>query len=97
MEHAPAPDAERPEAWVDLPSEDDLRALRAALNISSHPYEAFLGGTIPLMARLLAAHPSIGLAFVQLSNEVLFGPGALSRAEREIVASVAAAAQDCVY
>jgi hypothetical protein len=28
---------------------------------------------------------------------IMFGPGALSRPEREMVAGVAAAAQDCFY
>jgi hypothetical protein len=43
------------------------------------------------------AHDGIGPAFAQLSRAVLFGPGALSRAEREMVAAVTAAAQDCHY
>jgi hypothetical protein len=49
------------------------------------------------MARLISAHPRIGPVFRQLSAELLFGPGAMTRAEREMVAAVAAAAQDCFY
>jgi hypothetical protein len=82
------------EAWVQLPSEE---AIRAAAGGQTHPYEVFLGGVIARMARLLAAHPRIGPAFRQLSSTILFGPGALSRAERELVAAVTAAAQDCFY
>ncbi len=77
-----------------MPSET---AVRAASTGGPHPYEVFMGGVIARMARLLMAHPLIGPAFRQLSAAVLFGPGALSRAEREMVAAVAAAAQDCVY
>lgn len=62
-----------------------------------HPYEVFMGGVVARMARLVSAHPLIGPAFRQLSRTVLFGPGALSRPEREMIAAVAAAAQDCFY
>jgi Carboxymuconolactone decarboxylase family len=90
----PATNQEPPEAWVKLPSEE---AMRSASGGRQHPYEIFMGGVVARMARLLAAHPRIGGAFRQLSAEVLFGPGALSRAEREMVAAVTAAAQDCFY
>lgn len=85
---------DRREAWVRMPSEDEVRAAAAG---RTHPYETFMGGVVARMARLLSAHPRIGPLFRQLSAELLFGPGALSRAEREMVAAVAAAAQDCVY
>jgi Carboxymuconolactone decarboxylase family len=85
---------EQPEAWVKLPSEDDIRAMSGG---KVHPYEVFLGGRIALMARLLMAHPVIGPVFRPLSAAVLFGPGKLSRTEREMVAGVTAAAQGCVY
>jgi alkylhydroperoxidase/carboxymuconolactone decarboxylase family protein YurZ len=49
------------------------------------------------MGRLLAAHPPIGQAFGNLFMQIMFAPGQLSRAEREMVAGVAAAAQDCHY
>ena len=84
----------RAEAWIALPSEE---ALRADSPGPPHPYEVHLGGTIALMARLIAAHPLIGPSFRQLTRTVLFGPGALSRPEREMVAAVAASAQDCLY
>jgi len=32
-----------------------------------------------------------------LYNEIMRGPGSLSRQEREMIATVAAAAQDCYY
>jgi alkylhydroperoxidase family enzyme len=49
------------------------------------------------MGTLLSAHPRIGPAFWALFSEIMFAPGALTRAEREMVAAVAAAAQDCHY
>ncbi len=82
------------EAWVQLPSEDDVRSIPGR---RPHPYEAFLGGAVARMSRLVLAHPLLGPALGQLSAAVLFGPGVLSRAEREMVAAVAAAAQDCFY
>jgi len=82
------------EAWVALPSEDRVRALWKG---SPHPYVVFMGGVIPRMSRLILAHDVIGPALGQLGRTLLFGPGSLSRAEREMVASVASAAQDCVY
>jgi hypothetical protein len=49
------------------------------------------------MMRLVGAHPQIGAQFGGLFAQVMFGPGALSRADREMVAAVASAAQDCFY
>jgi alkylhydroperoxidase/carboxymuconolactone decarboxylase family protein YurZ len=54
-------------------------------------------GFVPAMGRLLAAHPEISQAFGALFRQVMFSPGALSRPEREMVAAVTAAAQDCHY
>jgi alkylhydroperoxidase/carboxymuconolactone decarboxylase family protein YurZ len=54
-------------------------------------------GFIPAMGRLIAAHPGIAPEFGALFQKVMFGPGELARAEREMVAAVAAAAQDCHY
>jgi alkylhydroperoxidase/carboxymuconolactone decarboxylase family protein YurZ len=54
-------------------------------------------GFVANMGRLLRAHPTIGRRFLGLFAEVMFGPWALDRREREMVAAVAAAAQDCHY
>lgn len=53
----------------------------------------FVGG----MSRLLAAHERIGKAMQGVFYEIMFAPGALTRAEREMLAAVASAAQDCEY
>ena len=78
------------EAWVKIPTEEELG------------WSAESGGGydftfLPAMGRLIMAHPLIGPSFVQLLSTVMFGPGSLSRRERELIASVSAAAQDCFY
>ena len=78
------------EAWVTMPTADEVRAGRGERS----PYDF---GFVPAMGRLLMTHPRIGKAFGALFAEIMFAPGALSRAEREMVAGVAAAAQDCFY
>ena len=78
------------DAWVAIPSEEDLREV----GLSGGPYDF---GFIPAMTRLVFAHPAIGPAFGSLFVQIMFRPGALDRAEREMIAAVAAAAQDCVY
>ena len=79
-----------PRAWVDLPSEEDLRSL----GLGGGPYDF---GFLPAMARLICAHPGLAPAFGILFGQIMFGPGHLDRREREMVAAVAAAAQDCFY
>ena len=81
-----------PEAWVSMPTTAELRAFLPT--DAHHPYDF---GFFPAMARLIAAHPRIAPSFATLFGEVMFGNGALDRAEREMVAAVAAAAQDCFY
>ena len=82
-----------PDAWVKLPSQEQMRALIPPN--SKLPYDF---GFLPAMMRLVMAHGRIGAAFLQLFAQIMFSPeGKLSRAEREMVASVAAAAQDCLY
>ena len=57
------------------------------------------GGTITNCAGITGpdAHPLIGPALAELFMQVMFALGALARPEREMVAAVAAAAQDCHY
>ena len=81
-----------PEAWVRIPTEEELRAKRPPGIKGVYEF-----GSIPAMGRLIAAHPAIGRAFGNLFMQIMFAPGHLSRAEREMVAGVAAAAQDCHY
>jgi hypothetical protein len=81
------------EAWVRILSEPQMRALIPAGETVAYDF-----GFIPAMGRLLMAHERIGPAFVNLYRQIMFAAdGALSRQEREMVAAVAAAAQDCHY
>jgi len=82
-----------PDAWVPLPSQEQMRALIPPG--AKFPYDF---GFLPAMTRLVMAHGRIGPAFGQLFAQIMFSPeGKLSRAEREMVAAVAAAGQDCHY
>jgi hypothetical protein len=54
-------------------------------------------GFVGEMSVPMNAHPLIGPALAELFMRVMFGPGALTRPEREMVAAVATAAQDCNY
>ena len=81
-----------PEAWVQMPTEAELRAQRPST--VHNPYDF---GFLTSMERLLLAHGEIGRSFLRLFNQIMFASGHLSRAEREMVAAVAAAAQDCHY
>jgi alkylhydroperoxidase family enzyme len=82
-----------PDAWVKLPSQEQMRALIPPN--SKFPYDF---GFLPAMMRLIMAHERIGPAFGTLFAQIMFSPeGTLDRREREMVAAVASAAQDCHY
>ena len=82
-----------PEAWVALPSEAEIRARMQPG--SKYPYDF---GFLPAMGRLLRAHDRIGPTFLTLFGQVMWAlEGSLNRREREMIAAVAAAAQDCHY
>ena len=81
------------EAWVAIPSEAEVRAHLPQGRV--YPYDF---GFLPAMGRLLRTHPRIGRAFQTLMNEIMWtAESCLSRSEREMLAAVAAAAQDCHY
>jgi alkylhydroperoxidase/carboxymuconolactone decarboxylase family protein YurZ len=78
------------DAWVKL-----LREAEARLCVpAGYPYDF---GFIPAMMRLVLAHDEIAPAFAALFSQIMFAPGRLDRREREMVAAVATAAQDCHY
>jgi alkylhydroperoxidase/carboxymuconolactone decarboxylase family protein YurZ len=85
--------SEEPQPFIKLPTDEEMRA-EAKPGMKPSPYDfGFIGG----MSRVLSAHPRIGPAMRALFGEIMFAPGAMSRAEREMVAAVASAAQDCQY
>jgi hypothetical protein len=79
-------------AWVELPTEAAIRRLMTPGH--PNPYDF---GFLPAMSRLLLAHDKIGPPFRTLFRRIMFEAGALNRREREMVAAVTAAAQDCHY
>ncbi len=86
-----------PEAWVTIMTNDQLVAAAGGVERTgpAHPYDF---GFFPAMARLIMSHGRIGPAFGRLFAEIMFSPeGKLSRSEREMVAAVTAAGQDCHY
>jgi alkylhydroperoxidase/carboxymuconolactone decarboxylase family protein YurZ len=84
-------DSDTSEAWVKIPTPTE----REAMKDKDDPYDF---GFIPAMGGLILTHPEIGPKFFELYGQIMFAPGgALDRAEREMTASVAAAAQDCFY
>ncbi len=78
------------DAWVAMPSEEEIRQRFPA----GHPYDF---GFITGMQRLIMAHMGIAPFFGTLFRQIMFEPGVLTRREREMVAAVASAAQDCRY
>ena len=80
------------EAWVSIPTEEERRA-----QLPPGPAGGYNYGFVPAMGRLLAAHPSISPLFGALFRQLMFEPGYLERQEREMIAAIAAAAQDCHY
>ncbi|GEM_PF-291236 len=76
-------------AWIDLPTPEQIRAMGLP---PSYNY-----GFVGAMGRLMVAHPKIGPHFTRLFQQIMFGPGALNRQEREMVAMVTARAQNCFY
>jgi hypothetical protein len=82
---------DKPTAWIALPEPNHRAGARTP---KEHPYNF---DYVPAMGLLISAHPRIAPSFGALYAQVMFAPGALSRAEREMIAAVAAAAQDCHY
>ena len=78
------------DAWVAMLSEAEVRA-----RLGSRPLYDF--GFVPAMTRLIMAHDRIAPLFGALFFQIMFAPGSLDRREREMVAAVASAAQDCHY
>jgi len=89
-------ESQQPEAWVRIRTNDELRAMRPASAgpAQRRPYDF---GFFPAMGRLIMAHPHIAPAFGALFQQVMFAPGQLTRREREMIAAVTSAAQDCHY
>jgi len=88
----PAQENDAPIAWVRVPSVAEMEAASPPGQRSGYNF-----GFVTGMGRLLRAHERIGAAFGALFAQVMFAPGLLDRREREMIAAVTAAAQDCTY
>lgn len=80
-------DTEKREAWVDIAPDPGT--------VRRGPGYTF--GFVPAMGRLIAAQQRIAPHFGPLFSAIMFEEGALDRREREMIAAVAASAQDCHY
>lgn len=78
------------DAWVQMPTSEQVRELLGEGGVYDF-------GFVPAMSRLILSHLGIAPHFGALFMQIMFAPGALTRAEREMVAGVASAAQDCFY
>ena len=76
------------EAWIAIPREADIPS--GVPNNYNFGFRAAMG-------RLITTHERIGPAFGRLFRQIMFEPGHLDRREREMIAAVTAAAQDCHY
>ena len=87
------PDPEVREAWIDLITAEEDRD-----SIPPDRRRHYDFGFIPAMGRLIGRHERIAPAFGRLFRELMLSSeGVLSRRECEMVAAVAAGAQDCHY
>ena len=84
------------EAWVRLATDEELKRLASepAAEPPAHPYD---WGYTANVSRLMRAHARIGRAYGRLFAEIMGDVGFLTRREKELVAAVATAAQDCHY
>jgi hypothetical protein len=78
--------------FIRLPTPEELKARPGGVRSSAYNF-----GFSTQMGRLAASHERIGPAMQAFFYEVMIAPGALSRAEREMLAAVTSAAQDCQY
>ena len=76
-----------PEAWVAIAPDPGAVRRDSGYNF----------GFVPAMGRLVNAHPRIAPHFGRLFAAITFEKSTLDRREREMIAAVAAAAQDCHY
>ena len=94
FDNAIVSEARPSDAWVDLIAADEL-ARRMATNPNARSLYDF--GFVANMARLMRTHPRMAATWGAHFLAVMDEGGALTRPEKEMVAAVASAAQDCHY
>jgi alkylhydroperoxidase family enzyme len=80
-------------AHLDLIDPDDATGLLA------EEYEAAVGraGRVYNIVRSMSLNPAVLHHSMQLYREVMYGPSSLSRQERELLATVVSATNECYY
>jgi uncharacterized peroxidase-related enzyme len=80
-------------SWIPLPdvadAEGDLAAAYARI--------ASTRGSVANILKVHATRPAAMLAHLDLYREIMFAPSELSRAERELIASVVSSVNGCHY
>lgn len=80
-------------AWIHtIDPEDAEGPLREEYDAARHRC-----GRVAQVLRLSSLNPGSLRRWVELYKHVMFGPSPLSRAERELVATVVSAENDCHY
>ena len=76
-----------------------LTELDEATGLLREEYDAALerAGKVFNIVKSMSLRPEVLAASMRLYREIMFGPSALSRAERELLAVVVSRANDCYY
>ncbi len=85
--------AEKPVAWIRTVPDDEATGFVKAV------YEANIKGRgwVSNIIRSFSIRPETLRAFQNLFATLMFGPSALSRAQREMIATVVSVANNCHY
>ena len=70
-----------------------------ATGLLASEYEAAIGraGKIFNIVKAMSLRPEVLHASMEMYKAIMFGPSSLSRAERELLATVTSSANDCHY
>lgn len=79
-------------AWIRIVPEEKAEGLLKAL------YERLaVGGRVDNILRIHSLHPESLEAHLAVYKNIMFGAGPISRADREMIAVVVSAANECHY
>ena len=80
-------------AWIDVVSEEDAEGPLASI------YRDAIGrvGSVAEVIKIQSLRPDLLLTFMRFYQQSMFGESELTRAEREMLATVTSHANDCFY